>query len=115
VRIAPLLRGRVGHVGGTARDNLLFVEAVPYRYRAALGGVPGKVEGVALVNCTTFAIANDNDFNIGTFDGNGNNANGSPVNSVIPAVTLDASTTNGCINTSAFIRTIQGLGRGDRR
>ena len=27
-RIAPLLPGRAGHVGGTARDNRLFVEAV---------------------------------------------------------------------------------------
>ena len=27
-RIAPLLPGRVGYVGGTARDNRLFVEAV---------------------------------------------------------------------------------------
>lgn len=35
-RIAPLLPGRVGHVGGTAADNRLFVEAVLYRYRAGL-------------------------------------------------------------------------------
>jgi len=35
-RIAPLLPGRVGHVGGTARDHRLFVEAVLYRYRAGL-------------------------------------------------------------------------------
>ena len=27
-RIAGLLPGRVGHVGGTARDNRLFVDAV---------------------------------------------------------------------------------------
>ena len=33
-RIEALLPGRVGHVGGTARDNRLFVEAVLYRYRA---------------------------------------------------------------------------------
>ena len=31
--------GRVGHVGGTATDNRLFVEAVLYRYRA---GVPWR-------------------------------------------------------------------------
>ena len=31
-----LLPGRVGQVGGTARDNRLFVEAVLYRYRAGL-------------------------------------------------------------------------------
>ncbi len=34
-----LLPGRVGHVGGTARDTRLFVEAVLYRYRA---GIPWR-------------------------------------------------------------------------
>ena len=38
-RIAGLLPGRVGHVGGTARDNRRFVEAVLYRYRA---GIPWR-------------------------------------------------------------------------
>ncbi len=38
-RIAPLLPGRVGHVGGTARDDRLFVEAVLYRYRT---GIPWR-------------------------------------------------------------------------
>jgi transposase len=38
-RIQNFLPGRVGHVGGTAADNRLFVEAVLYRYRA---GVPGR-------------------------------------------------------------------------
>ena len=38
-RMAELLPGRVGHVGGTARDNRLFVEAVLYRYRA---GIPWR-------------------------------------------------------------------------
>ena len=77
---------------------------------AALSGVPGKIEGVALVNCTTLAIANDNDFNIGTFDSNGNNVNNNPVNSVIQLITLDAPITANCVDTSAFIRTIQGVG-----
>ncbi len=35
-RIEALLPGRVGHVGVTAADNRLFVEAVLYRYRAGL-------------------------------------------------------------------------------
>src|SRR3954447_13975586 len=35
-RMEPLLPGRVGHVGGTARDNRLFVAAVLYRYRAGI-------------------------------------------------------------------------------
>ena len=35
-RIAGMLPGRIGHVGATARDNRLFVEAVLYRYRAGM-------------------------------------------------------------------------------
>jgi transposase len=35
-RIKDILPGREGHVGGTARDNRLFVEAVLYRYRAGI-------------------------------------------------------------------------------
>jgi transposase len=38
-RIQGLLPGRIGHVGGTAAENRLFVEAVLYRYRA---GVPWR-------------------------------------------------------------------------
>ncbi len=38
-RMVDLLPGRVGHVGGTAGDNRLFVEAVLYRYRA---GIPWR-------------------------------------------------------------------------
>ena len=35
-RIEGLLPGRVGYVGGRARDNRLFVDAVLYRYRAGI-------------------------------------------------------------------------------
>ena len=38
-RIKNLLPGCEGHVGVTARDNRLFVEAVLYRYRA---GIPWR-------------------------------------------------------------------------
>ena len=38
-RIKDILPGRQGHVGGTAADNRLFVEAVLFRYRA---GVPWR-------------------------------------------------------------------------
>lgn len=38
-RIKDFLPGRGGHVGGTAADNRLFVEAVLYRYRA---GIPWR-------------------------------------------------------------------------
>lgn len=34
--IRDFLPGRVGHVGGTAADNRLFVEAVIYRYRTGM-------------------------------------------------------------------------------
>ena len=35
-RIEDLMPGREGHVGVTAKDNRLFVEAVLYRYRAGI-------------------------------------------------------------------------------
>ena len=38
-RIRGLLPGRAGHVGVTAKDNRLFVDAVLYRYRA---GIPWR-------------------------------------------------------------------------
>lgn len=38
-RIEELLPGRKGHVGVTAKNNRLFVEAVLYRYRA---GIPWR-------------------------------------------------------------------------
>ena len=42
--IEGLLPGRGGYVGGTARDNRLFVEAVLYRYRARIpwGDLPAR-------------------------------------------------------------------------
>lgn len=38
-RIKDFLPGREGHVGVTAKDNRLFIEAVLYRYRA---GIPWR-------------------------------------------------------------------------
>jgi transposase len=38
-KIKDFLPGREGHVGGTAPDNRLFVDAVIYRY---LTGIPGR-------------------------------------------------------------------------
>lgn len=35
-RIKDFLPGQEGHVGGAARDNRLFVDAVLYRYRAGI-------------------------------------------------------------------------------
>ena len=38
-RIKEILPGREGHVGGTAADNRLFVEAILFRFRA---GIPWR-------------------------------------------------------------------------
>ena len=38
-----------------------------------LSGVPEKIEGVVIIDKNTIAIANDNDFDIGDFDAQGNN------------------------------------------
>jgi transposase len=37
-RIKDVLPGREGHVGGTAEDNRLFVEAILYRFRTGCTG-----------------------------------------------------------------------------
>ena len=39
LKIKDVLPGREGHVGGTAADNRLFVDAVIYRYRT---GIPWR-------------------------------------------------------------------------
>src|SRR5215212_2957909 len=52
--------------------------------------LPGKLEGLAIVDSATVAVANDNDFDMGTFDGNGNNV-GSGRRSQIVMVTLPRS------------------------
>src|SRR5258705_2400843 len=49
-RIKDFLPGREGHVGGTAADNRLFVEAVLYRYRA---GIPWRDIGRSRGGLTT--------------------------------------------------------------
>ena len=44
-RIKEILPGREGHVGGTAADNRLFVEAILFRFRA---GIPWRESTRAL-------------------------------------------------------------------
>lgn len=65
-----------------------------------LPGMPDKVEGVALVDCTRLAVANDNDFDIGTFDQTGNNV-GAGVKSRILLISLDAPITPNCAPTAS--------------
>ena len=49
-RIKGFLPGREGHVGGTASDNRLFVDAVLYRYRAGCrGGICRNVLAIGRV------------------------------------------------------------------
>ncbi|MFN8497461.1 MAG: esterase-like activity of phytase family protein [Anaerolineae bacterium] len=77
--------------GATALPKALVVDL------GTLPGVPGKIEGVAVVDGNTIAIANDNDFDIGDFDSNGNNK-GSGSKSKILVVSLSeplAATTTG--------------------
>jgi len=55
-RIKDFLPGREGHVGGTAADNRLFVEAILYRYRAAsLGAIFPSVSAIG--RSSTSALA----------------------------------------------------------
>jgi 3-phytase len=49
---------------------------------------PEKIEGVAVIDDHTLAIANDNDFNLGDFDAEGNNSNAPGVQSHLLVVTL---------------------------
>ena len=52
-RIKDFLPGREGHVGGTAADNRLFVEAVLYRYRAGRANEITSRTGVAIASILT--------------------------------------------------------------
>jgi hypothetical protein len=52
-----------------------------------LAGMPDKLEGIALVNPTTLTVANDNDFDISTFDEAGN-TQGPGAKSYILVITL---------------------------
>jgi hypothetical protein len=38
-----------------------------------IAGMPDKIEGISLLDPSTLVVANDNDFDIGTFDADGNN------------------------------------------
>lgn len=62
-----------------ATENLLTSRIVPLPKTllidlSTVEGMPGKIEGIAVVDATTVAVANDNDFDIGDFDADGRNA-----------------------------------------
>lgn len=51
-----------------------------------LGGIaniPEKIEGIAVVDANTIAISNDNDFDVGDFDAQGNNVGKGTKNSIL--------------------------------
>lgn len=78
-----------------ASDNLPGVGVVPLPKilaldLAAVAGVPGKIEGVAVLDRNTVVIANDNDFDIGDFDQSGNNK-GTGAKSRILVIRLERS------------------------
>ncbi len=56
---------------------------------STIAGMPDKIEGIAIVNATTLAVANDNDFDLGTFVG-GNNTVITSTKSKILTIQLDA-------------------------
>jgi hypothetical protein len=55
---------------------------------SAIREMPEKIEGIAIVDATTVAVTNDNDFDIGTFDQYGNNR-GEGLKTQVLTVTLD--------------------------
>ncbi len=69
--------------GVTAPTKSLVVDL------SQLPNMPEKIEGVAIVDARTIAVANDNDFDLGTFDSAGNN-HGAGTRSVICVLRLEA-------------------------
>jgi hypothetical protein len=48
-----------------------------------IAGIPEKIEGIAVVDQNTVAISNDNDFDIGDFDAQGNNVGKGTKNTIL--------------------------------
>lgn len=57
----------------TTDVNVVPVTKTLLVHSSVLNNMPEKVEGLTIVDNTTIAIANDNDFDVGTVDANGNN------------------------------------------
>jgi hypothetical protein len=56
-----------GEAGVTSTAKTLLVDL------SAIPDMPDKIEGIAILDGSTIAVANDNDFDIGSFDQSGNN------------------------------------------
>ena len=61
---------------GTGAAGPKTIESVLLVDLSHLEGVPPKIEGVAIVDATTLALSNDEDFNFGELDAEGNNHGG---------------------------------------
>ena len=75
-----------------AAESLAAVNVLPLVKTLALDltplpGVPGKLEGLAILDPSTVVLANDNDFDVGKYNGRGNNE-GKGDKSLIVTVTL---------------------------
>jgi hypothetical protein len=74
-------------VGNPADDRITVLGKSLVVDLSTVSEMPDKVEGVAIVDRSTVAVANDNDFDIGNFDPSGNNV-GQGIESKILLVTL---------------------------
>ena len=74
-------------VGNPADDRIAVLEKSLVVDLSTISEMPDKVEGVAIVDRSTVAVANDNDFDIGNFDQAGNNV-GQGLQSKMLLVTL---------------------------
>jgi hypothetical protein len=74
-------------IGDPAEDRISVLAKTPIVDLSAISEMPDKIEGVAIVDSSTVAVANDNDFDIGNFDSAGNNV-GQGLKSKILLVTL---------------------------
>jgi hypothetical protein len=76
-------------VANPADEGVAMLSRMPIADLTTIPGLPEKIEGIAILDATTVAIANDNDFDLGDLDHHGNNV-GEGIKSQILTVTLPA-------------------------
>jgi hypothetical protein len=76
-------------IADPAAEGVTMLSRTPIADLTAIPGLPEKIEGIAILDATTVAIANDNDFDLGDLDQHGNNI-GEGIKSQILTVTLPA-------------------------